>query len=116
MAANAQVSDDAVRIGVFTDMSDIYFDLAGDGASKPFVWRSRIWGRKPEGRLSMWLSMIISTKQMRLRRAREWFEFNGSSNIGITNDVCAPSMQSAGRHWQKTITKRSESQRFPLLI
>ena len=31
-AAQAQVSDDVVRIGVLTDMSGIYSDLAGEGA------------------------------------------------------------------------------------
>ncbi len=39
-AANAQISDDVVKLGVLTDMSSLYADATGKARSPPSRWRS----------------------------------------------------------------------------
>ena len=42
-AAQAQISDNVVKIGVLSDMSSLYTDLAGAGSvARRDGWRSRI--------------------------------------------------------------------------
>ena len=122
VAANAQVSDDVVRIGVLTDLSGIYSDLAGNGAVEAVRMAVEDFGGAV---LGMPIEVIsydhLNQADTAAAKAREWFSVdgvdmitdlsnsgaalavagvakemqrhiivNGSSNIGITNDVCSP--------------------------
>ena len=51
-AAQAQISDNVIKIGVLTDMSSLYTDLAGAGSVVAARWPSRISASRPrqEGR------------------------------------------------------------------
>ena len=49
-AAQAQVSDDVIKIGVLTDMSSLYADLAGPGSvRRGAAWRSRTSAPRSKG-------------------------------------------------------------------
>ena len=120
--AYAQVSDDVVKIGVLTDMSGIYSDLAGDGAVEAVRMAAEDFGGEVLGApIEVVFSDHLNQPDTAAAKAREWFDIdgvdmindlsnsgaalavaavakemqrhiivNGSSNIGITNDVCSP--------------------------
>lgn len=122
VAANAQVSDDVVRIGVLTDLSGIYSDLAGNGAVEAVRMAVEDFGGEVLGVPIEVISYDhLNQADTAAAKAREWFSVdgvdmitdlsnsgaalavagvakemqrhiivNGSSNIGITNDVCSP--------------------------
>lgn len=120
--AYAQVSDDVVKIGVLTDMSGIYSDLAGDGAVEAVRMAAEDFGGEVLGApIEVVFSDHLNQPDTAAAKAREWFDIdgvdmindlsnsgaalavaavakemkrhiivNGSSNMGITNDVCSP--------------------------
>jgi len=45
--ANAQYTDNTIKIGVLTDMSSLYTDLAGAGSVLAAKWPSRISAPPP---------------------------------------------------------------------
>jgi branched-chain amino acid transport system substrate-binding protein len=129
MAALAQtsaqpgaISGDVVRIGVLTDMSGIYTDLAGKGSVEAVKMAVEDFGGKVLGKP---IEVIFADHQNKAdigaNKAREWFDtggvdmindlnnsgvalavaaiakekkrhiiVNGSSNVGITNQMCSP--------------------------
>lgn len=121
-AAQAQISDNVVRIGVLTDMSGIYSDLAGVGAVEAVRMAAEDFGGEILGApIEVIFSDHLNQADTAAAKAREWFEIegvdlindlsnsgaalavagvardmqrhiivNGSSNIGITNEVCSP--------------------------
>lgn len=122
VAANAQISNDTVRIGVLTDMSGIYSDLAGDGAVEAVRMAVEDFGGEVLGApIDVVVYDHLNQADVAAAKAREWFDIdgvdmitdlsnsgaalavagvakemqrhiivNGSSNIGVTNDVCSP--------------------------
>ncbi|WP_127142564.1 ABC transporter substrate-binding protein [Pelagibacterium montanilacus] len=120
--AHAQMSEDMVRIGVLTDMSGIYSDLAGDGAVEAVRMAVEDFGGEVNGApIDVVVYDHLNQADVAAAKAREWFDVegvdmitdlsnsgaalavagvaremerhiivNGSSNIGITNDVCSP--------------------------
>lgn len=122
VAANAQVSNDVVRIGILTDMSGIYSDLAGEGAVEAVRMAIEDFGGEVLGApIDLVVYDHLNQADVAAAKAREWFDIegvdmitdlsnsgaalavagvakemkrhiivNGSSNIGITNDVCSP--------------------------
>src|SRR5690554_5761476 len=121
-AAQAQISDNVVRIGVLTDMSGIYSDLAGVGAVEAVRMAAEDFGGEILGApIEVIFSDHLNQADTAAAKAREWFEIegvdlindlsnsgaalavagvardmqrhiivNGSSNIGVTNEVCSP--------------------------
>jgi len=121
-AANAQISEDVVRIGVLTDMSGIYSDLAGDGAVEAVRMAVEDFGGEVLGApIEVIFADHFNQADTAAARAREWFDVegvdmindlsnsgaalavagvaremqrhiivNGSSTIGITNEMCSP--------------------------
>lgn len=129
MAALAQtsaqpgaISGDVVRIGVLTDMSGVYTDLAGKGSVEAVKMAVEDFGGKVLGKP---IEVIFADHQNKAdigaNKAREWFDtggvdmindlnnsgvalavaaiakekkrhiiVNGSSNVGITNQMCSP--------------------------
>ena len=116
------LSDDVVRIGVLTDMSGIYTDLAGKGALEAVKMAAEDFGGTILGKP---IDVVYADHQNKAdigaTKAREWFDVggvdmindlansgvalavanvakekkrhiivNGSSNMGITNQVCSP--------------------------
>ena len=53
-AANAQISDDVVKIGVLTDMSSLYADATGKGSWPRCRWRSPITAARSKASRSRW--------------------------------------------------------------
>lgn len=51
-AAQAQVSDDVIRIGFITDMSGVYSGPDGLAGPKPSRWPSRRWAARSTARRS----------------------------------------------------------------
>jgi branched-chain amino acid transport system substrate-binding protein len=124
-AATAQqnaISDNVVRIGVLTDMSGVYSDLAGKGAVEAVKMAAEDFGGTILGKP---IDVIFADHQNKpdigSATARQWFDtggvdliadlsnsavalsvatlakdqkrhiiVNGSSNMGITNQVCSP--------------------------
>nr|WP_226738151.1 ABC transporter substrate-binding protein [Microvirga lenta] len=121
-AQSNAVSDDVVRIGVLTDMSGVYSDLAGKGAVEAVKMAAEDFGGKVLGKP---IDVIFADHQNKpdvgSATARQWFDtggvdliadlsnsavalsvatlakerkrhiiVNGSSNMGITNQVCSP--------------------------
>lgn len=116
------ISGDVVRIGVLTDMSGIYTDLAGKGSVEAVKMAVEDFGGKVLGKP---IEVIFADHQNKAdigaNKAREWFDtggvdmindlnnsgvalavaaiakekkrhiiVNGSSNVGITNQMCSP--------------------------
>jgi branched-chain amino acid transport system substrate-binding protein len=78
-AAQAQISDGVVRIGVLTDLSGLYSDLAGPGtvlatkmAIDDFVARE-----KPSFKVEMVTADHLNKADVAANRARDWFERGG---------------------------------------
>lgn len=121
-AQTGQLSGDAVRIGVLTDMSGIYADLSGKGAVEAVKMAVEDFGGKMFGKP---IEVVFADHQNKAdvgaAKAREWFDsngvdliadlsnsgvalavaavakekkrhiiVNGSSNMGLTNQVCSP--------------------------
>lgn len=122
IAQPSTISDNVVRIGVLTDMSGVYSDLAGKGAVEAVKMAAEDFGGTILGKP---IEVIFTDHQNKpdvgSTTARQWFDtggvdliadlsnsavalsvanlakekkrhiiVNGSSNMGITNEVCSP--------------------------
>lgn len=74
-SAHAQISDDVVKIGVLTDMSGTYSDLAGQGAVIAAEMAIEDYGKKVAGAP---IELVVADHQNKAdiaaNKAREWFE------------------------------------------
>jgi hypothetical protein len=62
--AQAQISDNVIKIGVLSDMSSLYTDLAGAAPSSPRRWQSRIRASRSAATRSKSFRRIIRTSRM----------------------------------------------------
>ena len=65
-----KISDDAVRIGVLTDMSGLYSDIGGQGSVTAAQMAIDDFGGKVLGKRSSWCRPIIRTRPTWPRRRR----------------------------------------------
>lgn len=85
VAAQAQVSDDVVRIGVLTDMSGIYSDLAGEGAVEAVRMAAEDFGGEVLGApIEVIFSDHLNQADTAAAKAREWFDVEG---VDMINDL-----------------------------
>lgn len=76
VSAHAQISDDVVRIGVMTDLSGIYSDLAGPGSvvATRMAIDDFIAKEKPNFKIEMVTADHQNKPDIASNKAREWFE------------------------------------------
>jgi len=76
VSAHAQISDDVVRIGVMTDLSGIYSDLAGPGSvvATQMAIDDFIAKEKPNFKIEMVTADHQNKPDIASNKAREWFE------------------------------------------
>ena len=79
LGAQAQVSDNVVKIGVLTDMSGTYSDLAGSGAvlATQMAIDDFIAKEKPKFKIEMVSADHQNKADIASNKAREWFEREG---------------------------------------
>src|SRR6202161_4463950 len=74
-AANAQISDDVVKIGVLTDMSSLYADATGKGSLAAVQMAVADYGGKVKGKP---VEVIVADHQNKpdvgLNIARNWYD------------------------------------------
>ena len=75
-AAHAQVSDGVVKIGVLTDLSGVYSDVAGSGAvlATKMAIDDFIAAEKPNFKIEMVSADHQNKGDIAANKAREWFE------------------------------------------
>ncbi len=78
-AASAQISGNTVKVGVLTDMSGTYSDLAGAGAvlATQMAIADFIAEAKPEFKVEMVSADHQNKADIASNKAREWFEREG---------------------------------------
>ncbi len=90
-AAQAQVSDGVVRIGVLTDLSGVYSDLAGKGAiiATQMAIDDFIAKEKPAFKVEMVSADHQNKGDIAANKAREWFERGGVDAVSelVTTSV-----------------------------
>ena len=93
-AAQAQVSDDAVRIGFITDMSSLYADVEGKNGAVAIQMAIDDYGGKLLGKPIELLTADHQNKaDIAASKAREWIDTQGISLVfGGTNSATALSM------------------------
>jgi hypothetical protein len=69
-AAQAQISDNVIKIGVLSDMSSLYTTSRAPGRSRPPGWPSRIPGIEKRGYKVEIISPITRTSRTSARRSR----------------------------------------------
>ncbi len=76
LGAQAQVSDNVVKIGVLTDMSGTYSDLADSGAvlATQMAIDDFIAKEKPKFKIEMVSADHQNKADIASNKAREWFE------------------------------------------
>ncbi|MBP2297626.1 ABC transporter substrate-binding protein [Azospirillum picis] len=93
--ANAQVSDNVVRIGVLNDRSGIYADLAGEGSAIAARMAAEEFGNKVAGAP---IEIIVADHQNKAdiaaSKAREWVDTGGVDAIAdVPNSAAALAVQ-----------------------
>ena len=84
-AAQANISDDVVKIGVLTDMSGIYSDLAGQGAVEAVRMAAEDFGGEVLGApIEVVFSDHLNQADTAAAKAREWFDIDG---VDMINDL-----------------------------
>ena len=90
-AAQAQVSDGVVRIGVLTDLSGVYSDVAGKGAviATQMAIDDFIAKEKPAFKVEMISADHQNKSDIAANKAREWFERGGVDAVSelVTTSV-----------------------------
>lgn len=78
-AAQAQVSNNVVKVGVLTDMSGTYSDLSGQGAvvATKMAIDDFIANEKPNFKIEMVQADHQNKADIASNKAREWFERDG---------------------------------------
>jgi len=104
-AAQAQVSDDVVRIGVLTDMSGIYSDLAGEGAVEAVRMAAEDFGGEVLGApIEVIFSDHLNQADTAAAKAREWFDIEGVDMINdLSNAGAALAVAAVAREMQRHI-------------
>lgn len=76
LAATAQVSDNTVRIGVLTDLSGVYSDIAGQGAivATKLAIEDFVAQEKPGFKVELVSADHQNKGDIAANKAREWFE------------------------------------------
>jgi branched-chain amino acid transport system substrate-binding protein len=81
-AANAQISDDVVKIGVLTDMSSLYADATGKGSLAAVQMAVADYGGKVKGKPVEVISADHQNKpDLATSIARRWYEVEGVDMI-----------------------------------
>lgn len=95
-AAQAQVSNDVVRIGVLADMSGIYNDLSGKGAVEAVKMAAEDVGGTVLGKkIDVIFADHLNKPDVGAAKAREWFDtgavdmINDLANSGVARAVAA---------------------------
>jgi len=95
-AANAQISNDVVRIGVLADMSGIYNDLSGKGAVEAVKMAAEDVGGTVLGKkIDVIFADHLNKPDVGAAKAREWFDtgavdmINDLANSGVARAVAA---------------------------
>ena len=104
-AAQAQVSDDVVRIGVLTDMSGIYSDLAGEGAVEAVRMAAEDFGGEVLGApIEVIFSDHMNQADTAAAKAREWFDIEGVDMINdLSNSGAALAVAAVAREMERHI-------------
>lgn len=104
-AAQAQISDDVVRIGVLTDMSGIYSDLAGVGAVEAVRMAAEDFGGEVLGApIEVIFSDHLNQADTAAAKAREWFDIDGVDLINdLSNSGAALAVAGVARDMQRHI-------------
>ena len=110
-AAQAQVSDDVVRVGVLTDMSGIYSDLAGEGAVEAVRMAAEDFGGEVLGAP---IEVVFSDHQNQAdtgaAKAREWFDVEGVDMItDLSNSGVALAVAAVAKEKQRNIIVNGSS-------
>ena len=81
-AAQAQVSDGVVRVGVLTDLSGLYSDVAGKGAviATQMAIDDFLAKEKPAFKVEMVSAGHQNKGDIAANKAREWFERGASTS------------------------------------
>jgi len=89
-AAQAQISDGVVRIGVLTDMSGAYSDLSGQGAvvATQMAIDDFVAQEKPAFKVEMVYADHQNKGDIAANKAREWFE---QGNVDVVTDLVSTS-------------------------
>ncbi len=89
-AAQAQISDGVVRVGVLTDMSGAYSDLSGQGAvvATQMAIDDFIAQEKPGFKVEMVYTDHQNKGDIAANKAREWFERDG---VDVVTDLVTTS-------------------------
>jgi branched-chain amino acid transport system substrate-binding protein len=82
-AAQAQISDNVVRIGVLTDLSGLYSDVAGQGAviATKMAIDDFVAKEKPSFKVEMLSADHQNKGDVAANKAREWFEKGGVDTV-----------------------------------
>jgi branched-chain amino acid transport system substrate-binding protein len=82
-AAQAQISDNVVRIGVLTDLSGLYSDVAGQGAviATKMAIDDFVAKEKPSFKVEMVSADHQNKGDVAANKAREWFEKGGVDTV-----------------------------------
>ena len=85
-AAQAQISDGVVKIGVLTDMSGVYSDLSGQGAvlAVRMAIDDFVAQEKPDFKVEMVYADHQNKGDIAANKAREWFE---RDNVDVVTDL-----------------------------
>ena len=89
-AAQAQISDGVVRVGVLTDMSGAYSDLSGQGAvvATQMAIDDFVAQEKPAFKVEMVYADHQNKGDIAANKAREWFE---QGNVDVVTDLVSTS-------------------------
>lgn len=104
-AAHAEVSDDVVRIGVLTDMSGIYSDLAGDGAVEAVRMAVEDFGGEVAGApIEVIVYDHLNQADVAAATAREWFDVGGVDMItDLSNSGAALAVAGVAKEMQRHV-------------
>ncbi len=111
LAANAQVSDDVVRIGVLTDMSGIYSDLAGEGAVEAVRMAVEDFGGEVLGApIEVVFYDHLNQADTAAAKAREWFDVDGVDMItDLSNSGAALAVAGVAKEMKRHIIVNGSS-------
>jgi len=95
-AAQSQVSDNVVRIGVLTDMSSLYTDLAGRGSEVAARMAVEDFGAQKKGlRVEIVSADHQNKADVGSNIARQWYDVDkvdvsGAASADLTGKACSP--------------------------
>jgi len=105
-AAQAQISDGVVRIGVLTDLSGAYSDLSGQGAvvATQMAIDDFLAQEKPAFKVEMVSADHQNKGDIAANKAREWFEQGGVDVVTeLVNSSTALATQKIGKEKNRLV-------------